>query len=133
MVDLAALIASPELRRFARFLVVGLLNTAFGYLLFAGGILLGLGPEIALLVATILGVCFNFVTTGRLVFADRSQSRIVRFVLAYLVTYLFNVALLRALVSSGIPPLAAQAIALPFVVVATFLILRRFVFKETKR
>lgn len=129
----SALVRSPELKRFARFIGVGLLNSAFGYTLFGGGVLLGLGPEVALLVATAVGICFNFVTTGRLVFGDRNQSRILRFVLAYAASYLFNVAMLRGLLASGVPPLLAQALLLPVVVVLTFLMLRTFVFRESKR
>lgn len=133
MLNSTAPIASPETRRFVRFVAVGLLNAAFGYTLFAAGILVGLGPEIALLIATVLGVCFNFLTTGRLVFADRDQSRIVRFVLAYVASYLINVAMLRGLVGAGVPPLLAQVLALPAVVVLTFLMLRTFVFRESRR
>jgi putative flippase GtrA len=129
----SGLINSAEARRFARFLAVGLLNTAFGYALYAGGLFLGLRPEVALLVATVLGVCFNFLTTGRLVFADRDQNRIVRFVLAYAVSYLFNVAMLRGLLAVGASPLVAQALVLPLMVVLTFVLMRAFVFRERKR
>jgi putative flippase GtrA len=43
-----------------RFLLVGVLNTAFGYLLFALLLALGLKVPLALLLATVGGVLFNF-------------------------------------------------------------------------
>ncbi|NCQ92050.1 MAG: hypothetical protein GPI94_15420 [Microcystis aeruginosa LG13-03] len=54
--------------RFVRFLLVGVLNTIFGYSLFAVLILIGLNYKYAVLIGTIQGVLFNFQTTGRLVF-----------------------------------------------------------------
>jgi putative flippase GtrA len=127
------LIFSPELRRFARFLVVGVLNTAFGYLVFAAIILAGFSPQLALLVATIVGIAFNFMTTGRLVFASRDNKRLPRFVLVYCVSYGLNALALRGLIDAGIPSLYAQVILLPAVVVVTFAGMRIFVFQENSR
>ena len=54
--------------KFAKFLLVGVLNTLFGYFLYGSLILIGLNYKYAVLLATIIGVLFNFQTTGRLVF-----------------------------------------------------------------
>ena len=54
--------------KFAKFLLVGVLNTLFGYFLYGSLILIGLDYKYAVLLATIIGVLFNFQTTGRLVF-----------------------------------------------------------------
>lgn len=123
---------APDARRFLRFIAVGVLNTAFGYLVFAAGIILGLSPELALLVATILGVTFNFLTTGRLVFNSRDAGRLPRFVLVYAAIYALNALALRALVNAGIPSLYAQPILMPIVTIVTFLSMRRFVFQEAR-
>jgi len=123
-------VQAPELRRFVRFLAVGALNTAWGYMIFAGAIWLGLSAELALLVATIVGVAFNFLTTGRIVFASRDGRRLPRFLLVYVAGFGLNAIALRALIDSGVPSLFAQPIVLPVVIVLTFLGMRGFVFQE---
>lgn len=131
MLDSAlARIGSPASRRFGRFLIVGAVNSAVGYGLFAGFILLALMPEVALLLATILGVIFNFLTTGRFVFADRDRSRLLHFIAVYAAVYVFNALALRGLALLAVPPLIAQLVLLPTAAVMTFFALRSFVFKE---
>jgi putative flippase GtrA len=63
----AKLVNLIKKHKFARFLLVGVLNTIFGYFLYGTLILIGLDYKLAVLLATILGVLFNFQTTGRLV------------------------------------------------------------------
>lgn len=118
--------------QFARFLVVGLANTAFGYGVFAGLVLAGVAPMAALVLAYLLGVPFNFVTTGRWVFGGlpRSAGSFVRFVAAYAVIFVFNTALYRVAQALVALPLLAQALCLPVVAVFSFLVFRLHVFKE---
>ena len=114
--------------QFVRFLLVGVLNTAFGYALFALFILLGASSAVALAGATILGVAFNFRTIGRLVFNNRDARLLPRFVLSYAVYFLINLACLHGLASLGISPLLAQLVLLPWLSTLNFLLLRRLVF-----
>jgi len=116
--------------RLIRFGLVGMLNTAFGYSLFAVGIWIGLGSALALLITTCCGVIFNFFTTGRLVFANRDSALIFRFIGAYAIIYAINLALLKAIEAMGLSAFAAQAICLVPVVILSFLILQTFVFKQ---
>jgi hypothetical protein len=88
-------------RQFVRFLAVGLLNTAFGYAVFAVAILAGLGSMLSLVLAYVFGITFNFFTTGRFVFRDKRLSVFARFVAAYGVIYAFNVALFRLVEGFG--------------------------------
>ncbi len=98
---------------FLRFAAVGLLNTAFGYAVFAALVLAGVGGGPALIVATLAGVAFNFQTSRRLVF--RSGGRSLRFVVVYAALLALNLASLRVMRALGLPDLGAQAIlALPF-------------------
>jgi putative flippase GtrA len=76
--------------KFLRFLVVGCLNTAVGYGLFVLLIWLGLHYGIALLISQILGVAFNYKTTGVLVFESRSNKLLLHFFAVYGVVYLIN-------------------------------------------
>src|SRR5512144_2922228 len=100
--------------QFIRFLIVGALNAAFGYAVFALLVLAGL-PSMPALVATyVAGVLFNFATTRRLVFRKAAgAATFARFVAAYVVIYFFNAALLKALESAGAHPLAGQALCIP--------------------
>jgi putative flippase GtrA len=116
--------------RFFRFLVVGGINTLFGYIVYAGFILLNLHYSLAALFSTILGIIFNFFTTGRIVFKDRRSNLIVRFFGVYAVYYVLNVSLLKLLTAQGLNSLVSGAItALPLAVLSYFLS-RTFVFKQ---
>lgn len=117
-------------RTFGRFLVVGVVNSVVGYALFAVLFLISGVPEAALLIATILGVLFNFATTGHFVFRNHDKSRIWRFVGVYATIYLINALALRYLTYIGMTPLLAQSLLTPAAAVAAFLALRSFVFRE---
>ena len=116
--------------QFRQFLLVGILNTVFGYFVYAVFVLSGVTPSISLFVATCVGIIFNFSTTGRWVFRKSDVWAFPRFVLAYLITYIANWALLNSLLVLGVPALAAQALPLPVIVIFTFFILRFFVFRR---
>ncbi len=115
--------------QFVKFLLVGALNTLFGYSVFAGLVYAGIAPMPALLLTYVVGVLFNFVTTGRLVFT-RSRASLLRFILAYVVIYIFNAALFKAVEAAGAGPLLAQAVCLPVVAVFSFLLFKFQVFRD---
>lgn len=116
-------------RPFARFLAVGLVNTLFGYGVFGALTLAGLAPGLALFIATVLGVLFNYFTTGRVVFAANGFGRLPWFVAVYGLTFLINLWSLRSLTAAGLSPLLAQAILLPIVTILSFLLNKTFVFR----
>ncbi len=124
---------AADLVLLARFIAVGVLNSAFGYGLYSILIYLETIPELALLVATVLGVIFNFFTTGRLAFKNSDNSLFFRFAAVYVVIYICNATALRILVNFGIDPLVAQAALMPLSVIATFVIMRAFAFKDAKQ
>lgn len=121
------------LRRFLqvklfRFLLVGVMNAAFGYGCFAGFLYLGLHYSAALLLATIVGIGFNFKSTGALVFGSKNNKLIFRFIAGYGVVYGANVAGIAALKLLGIEPyLAGMALIVPMALLS-FVINNRFVF-----
>ncbi len=116
--------------QFVRFLFVGALNTAFGYGVFVALVLSGVSSMAALVAAYVLGVPFNFVTTGRLVFGRSIAPSFARFVAAYVIVYLVNAGLFAALTAAGAGALAGQAICLPAVAVFSFFLFKQHVFKE---
>jgi putative flippase GtrA len=119
-------------RQFVRFLLVGAVNTAFGYGLFAILVLAGVHYSLAAAVCTVAGVLFNFQTIGRLVFGSRDRWLLWRFTGVYAFTYVLNMAVLRALESTRLHVLIVQAVlVLPMAAIA-FVLHRRFVFHREK-
>jgi len=92
--------------------------------------ILGCAPELALLLASVMGVLFNFFSTGRLVFGSGDRRLLFRFCAVYAAIYLLNAAALRALIEFGISPLLAQALSLPFVAIIAFGLMRTLVFRR---
>jgi putative flippase GtrA len=76
---------------FLRFLVVGVCNTLFGYAIFAGLIFFHIHYAIAMFFSTIVGIVFNFFTTGRMVFKNKKNSLFFKFIFIYGVVYLLNI------------------------------------------
>lgn len=118
--------------QFIRFALTGVLNTLFGYGLFACLILLSLPSPLSLLVATIGGTLFNYFTVRRLVFASNTDSRLGRFVVAYAVIYALNCIALLAASRAGISPLSAQALLMFIFAVLSFILNKYFVFAEPR-
>jgi putative flippase GtrA len=122
------MIARARLVEIARYLVAGVVNTAFGYGLYAGLLWLGLDRYVAQAIGYVLGTGFNYLTYSRHVFTDAGPAK-ARFVASYAVNYLINLAGLK-LVSHVIPnPYAAGAVTTLGVVALNYLVLRRLVFR----
>lgn len=130
MRPLAAQVARLRDNQFLRFLAVGGINTLAGYSLFTLFILAGAVPDIALFAATVVGVLFNYVTTGRLVFAARGFGRLPWFAGVYGLTFLINLWSLKGLIAVGVSPLLAQAVLLPAVTILAFALNKLLVFRE---
>lgn len=113
-------------RRFIRFLLAGGINTLFGYGVFSGLVMLGVPPHAALIVGTVTGALFNFLTTSA-VFRSRDLRLLPRFLAVYSCMLALNMLLLELAMRAGLSPLLAQAIVLPLFTL-TFLTMRRFVF-----
>lgn len=94
--------------RFVRFLGVGVLNTGFGYLMFALLVFAGLGPQPALALAFAVGILWNYLTHARLVFGTAGSQRLLPYAAAYGVIYLINAGALHYALSLGFAPLVAQ-------------------------
>ena len=118
-----------ESRRFARFIAVGLLNTAFGYGVFAFVIFCGFHYIWASLLSTVLGILFNFFATGRLVFNNHDNSRLGRFFCVYGVNFVFGLAGLALLNELRVDLYLAGLILIPPSAVLTYLLNRLFVFR----
>ena len=117
-------------RRFARFLIVGGINTLFGYGVFVLLIYIGLHYSLAALLGTILGILFNFQTVGRWVFNGYRRHLFFKFIAVYGVTYLFNIAGLYFFNATGVSNYLAGAILILPVAFIAFFLNKTFVFSS---
>lgn len=115
--------------RLVRFLLVGLLNTAVGYGLFALFTWSGFNYPIAIALATAGGVLFNFQSIGRLVFDGAHWSKLGRFIAAYAVIYAANVGGIKLLLGTGINVYLANAVLIVPLALFSYFLQRTFVFK----
>ncbi|WP_340268565.1 GtrA family protein [Sphingobium mellinum] len=113
-------------RRFIGFLIAGGINTLFGYGVYSAQVLMGIVPPIAVVISTVVGVLFNFLTTSA-VFRSRDLRKLPRFLAVYAAMMGLNILLLDIAMRCGLGPLLAQALILP-IFTLTFLAMRRFVF-----
>lgn len=115
---------------FIRFVLVGCLNTMFGYGVYCLMIWIGLSYWWATLVANILGVLFNFKTIGHLVFKNPSNKLFFRFVSCYVLAYGLNVGIIYLLSHHiGWNDYLCGIIATIFVALFSFFYQKLFVFK----
>ena len=112
-----------------RFLVVGLLNTGFGYASYAAFVLAGAPLWLAVTGSTALGFFFNFYSCGGLIFGSTAARLLPSFLLFYLALGSLNFALLRLLGWAGLGPLLAQALLLPVLAACGYFGLRSIVFR----
>lgn len=118
--------------RIIRFLSVGVLNTIFGYAVYALLIFINLPYLMALLLATVAGIIFNYFSFGRLVFSSHSNRTVfAKFVMAYGLIYSANAALLSFLtIEFFLNAYAAQAICVPPSVLLSWLLMNHWVYKK---
>jgi putative flippase GtrA len=114
--------------QFVRFILVGVINSLFGYGCFALFLYTGLHYTLALLLATVCGVLFNFKSTGALVFGSRDNRLIFRFIGSYVVIYFINASGIEGFSRIGVTPYIGGAILVLPMAVLAYLLNKRFVY-----
>jgi putative flippase GtrA len=117
-------------RQFHLFVAVGIVNTVVGYGLFALFIFTGMHYTVASFLATVLGILFNFKSTGTIVFKSRDNRLLLRFFGVYGITYLLNIAFLAVFDYFNVSMYVAGALLLAPMAVVSFLMNRKFVFGD---
>lgn len=115
---------------FIRFILIGIINTLFGVGVYCLMIFFGLHYFIATLASNVLGVLFNFKTTGKFVFENEDRRLIFRFVLCYMLVYLINNGVIKAILLTGLNEYWAGILATPVVALCSFFMLKHFVYKR---
>lgn len=119
-------------QRVVKFLGVGVLNTLFGYGIYAALVFIDLPYLAALFVATVVGVIFNYFSFGRLVFkANGGWFVFGKFIAAYAAVYVINAALLSILTENEyLNAYLAQGVCIfPSVAISWFL-MNHWVYKN---
>ena len=117
---------------FVKFILVGILNTAFGYLVFALLLFLGLHYTLAVILSTVAGVLFNFKTTGTLVFKNHNNKLIFKFVAVYIITTTLGIIILRMAELAQINLYLAGLVSTGICAIISFLLNKNWVFKYEK-
>ncbi len=112
-----------------KFVLVGLLNTAFSYAIYVALVFVGMNFALANLTALVIGIGFSFKTQGILVFNNVENRRLLRFILVWLVLYLFGILMISLFISLGFDSYASGALAIPFTTVLSYVAQRFFVFR----
>jgi putative flippase GtrA len=114
-----------------RYGVVGVINNLAGYLIYLGVTWLGLEPKLAVTLMYPIGALTGYFGHARYAFAYRGGhvSGLLRYVVAHLVGYTANIALLYVFFDRfGYPHQAVQAVAIFVVAGLLFALFRYFVF-----
>lgn len=119
---------SSQPSEFISFVAIGALNTCFGYGVYALLVFMGYQPPLALLAGNLLGIGFNFVTFGKVVFRNLNWKRAPHFLVIYGINYLGNVGMLSVVQRYVPSPYVAYLIVLPISVVFLYFALRRFAY-----
>ena len=115
---------------FAKFILVGILNTAFGYGAFALLMYTGLHYSAAVVLSTIAGILFNFKTTGVLVFKNKDNSLIFKFIAVYTLVCITGIIILRLAEIAHINLYFAGLVSTGICAVTAFLLNKNWVFKK---
>lgn len=113
----------------AKFVVVGGINTAFAYLVYAAFVLAGAFPWLANLLALVLGILFSFMSLGKFVFGKTDIRSFIRFVASWVAVYIVQTCVIYLLMHLGLTAIVAGLVVLPVTAVISFLIQRFIVFR----
>jgi putative flippase GtrA len=114
-----------------RFLAVGVLNTIFGYVTYAVILFIGFPYPVALLLATILGIIFNYFNFKKIFFGHRDWLAFFKFLAVYGAVFGVNTAGLRLLVQEFlINPYLGQIICVPPSLLLSWSLMNYWVFRK---
>jgi putative flippase GtrA len=113
-----------------RYVLVGILNTSFSYIVYALLIFLGTPIAWASLGALLMGILWSYSTHGKIVFKHLSKTAFVKFVINWIVIYVLNVQLIYKLMEWDLNAYTAAAVATIPVTIISYFSLKYLVFKD---
>ena len=118
-----------SLGRLWKYYQAGIVNTLFGYGIYALLLKLGIWMYAAQLIAHVLGVAFNYFTYSRHAFADADASK-ARFIASYAFNYLLGLGSLAAAAQVIPSPYVAGIVSIAFVSLVNYFVLKNLVFSQ---
>ena len=118
--------------QFIKFVLVGILNTLFGYGIWALLLYIGLHYAVATVLSTILGVLFNFKTTGYLVFKNKDNKLLWKFIQIYILTTCLSILGLKCAKMADINLYYAGLFLTGIMAIISFLMQKYYVFRGNK-
>ena len=118
-------------RQFMKYLSVGGISNLLAYVVYISIVLLGFGPIASMTVVYVVAGSFSFVANKAWTFQSqvRTGSALVKYIVALVVGYVTNLALLSGLhYGLGLPHEIAQLVGIGVVAIELFLLSRYFVF-----
>ena len=124
-----------EARRFIGFILAGGAATILNYTVFFTLLLAGIHYLAASGIGYVSGILVSFSINRRLIFkaTGAAAPQLARYVAAYGLALLAQLALLEVLVRTGLTPTIAHGLALITVVIANYFVIKGFVFSKVER
>lgn len=113
-----------------KFIVVGIVNTIFYYLLYALFIYLGLAYYVSVVFATIIGIVFSYSTFSKMVFnSNKNVKSFLKFIFVYSINIALNIFLIKLYTYFDNNLYIAGLFATIIVAIVSFILNKFFVFK----
>lgn len=116
--------------RSIRFLLIGGVNTAFSYCIYAFFLFLGMNYALSNFLALIIGIFFSFRTQGKFVFRNTERRLFGRFVVVWIIIYFANIFLIRELIQWGLDAYISGALSIIPIAILSYLFQKFFVFHQ---
>lgn len=120
--------SAKEWKQLWRYYQAGIVNTVFGYSLFALFVRLGWNIYLAQIASHGLGMIFNYFTYSRHAFAGHTTTR-TRFILSYAGNYILGLAVLAVIARFIASPYAAGFLSTVTASLVNYFVLKRLVFR----
>ena len=124
--------AGREAARLGRFSVAGVINTLFGYAVIFTAMAVGLSPYLSNVLGYCLGVLCSFALQKKFVFAANGSTgrQALRFLVAFLLSYTANFAVLHFLLQLPLAAVPAQLAASLAYMSCMYVVSRIWVFQN---
>ena len=117
---------------FIRFISVGVFNTLFGLVIYSFFIVIGAEFWLALLIGTISGTVFNYITVGGYVFRQLAPHHFPKFLFFYILVYFINFIFIEILLIWFSSKIIIQCFLIVPMGILSYFLMANFVFKKNK-
>ena len=116
-------------KQLQQFILTGIVNTIFYYLIYISAIYIGLSYQLATLTASLIGMFFSFRTFGKFVFDNTNHQPVYRFVFSYTLLYFINISIITAMKSFTLNYYFSGFVAVIICALLSFILNKFYVFK----